>query len=88
MKWEIFLSVLMAVILIVINVFLYLFVIDIYRIEHIEALHEIPTFRGFFLGRPPYWYLVINAPLITAILLLIRVVNRWRKFQQRQLISG
>jgi len=87
MKWEIFLSVLMAIVLLLINYFLYLSVIDEYIIVRTEVFHERPSFTGFFHGRAPYWYLAVNAPMIVAILLLVRVVKRWRKLKKRQLIS-
>lgn len=87
MKWEISLSVFIAIALIVINVFLYRFVIDMYIIEHTEVFHERPGFIGFFRGRAAYWYVVINAPLITAILLLVRVIRRWRRLKGGESIS-
>jgi hypothetical protein len=87
MKLEIFLSVFMAIALIVINVFLYRFVIDMYIVEHTEVFHERPSFAGFFHGRAAYWYVVINAPLITAVLLLVRVARRYRKLKKAGPIS-
>jgi len=87
MKWEISLSVFFASVLILINYFLYHFVIDQYITVRTEVFHERPDFIGFFHGRTVYWYVAMNAPMIIAIVLLVRVVKRWRKLKKRKVIS-